>query len=166
MNVAKDRAVQIHYHLSDSDGNVIDSSRGGDTLGYLHGHGQLVAGVENALDGKAAGASLSVVVPPEEGYGVRDDALDVGIPLSAFPPESHDQIKAGVMFEGAHPSEEGASAVFTIVEVLPDRVHATANHALAGVTLHFELEVVSVRAATDEELAHGHLHGPGGHHHH
>ncbi len=165
MNIAKDCAVRIHYHLTDSDGEVIDSSRGKDPLAYLHGHGNLVPGVENALVGKASGDTLSVVVPPAEGYGERDDRLDVAIPMQAFPDEVRSQLQAGEMFQGPHPFEEGQAALFSIVAVEADRVLATANHALAGMELHFDLEVVDVRAATAEELAHGHIHGPGGHHH-
>lgn len=165
MNISKNSAVLIHYHLTDDDGQVIDSSQGGDALGYLHGHGQLVTGVEAALEGKAAGAHIDVVVPPEEGYGVRDPELDVAIPLTAFPPDAKDQLQPGAMFEGSDPNDPEKTVVYTVVEILEDRVHATGNHALADVTLHFSLDVVSVREATEEELAHGHLHGPGGHHH-
>ncbi len=165
MQIASGSAVLIHYHLTDSDGEVIDSSKGGDALGYLHGHGQLVTGVEAALEGKAAGDHVDVVVQPEDGYGVRDPELDVAIPMTSFPEDARGQLQPGAMFEGSHPNNPEASAVYTVMEVLEDRVHATANHALAGVVLHFAIDVQSVRAATEEELAHGHLHGPGGHHH-
>ena len=166
MKISKNSAVLIHYHLTDDDGEVIDSSKGNDPLGYLHGHGQLVAGVENALEGKEEGAHLDIVVPPEQGYGVRDPELDVAIPIDSFPAEAHSQLQPGIMFEGSHPEKPEEDVVYTVVEVLADRVHATGNHALADMTLHFEIDVVTVRDATEEELAHGHLHGPGGHHHH
>lgn len=165
MKIQKDSAVQIHYHLTDGDGEVIDSSKGNDPLAYLHGHGNLVPGVESVLIGKSAGDTLSTVVSPEEGYGVRDEGLDVAVPLQAFPEEVRTQLQVGEMFQGPHPTEEGGSAVFRIVVIEGDRILASANHPLAGVELHFDLEVVDVRAATEEELTHGHIHGPGGHHH-
>lgn len=165
MKITENSAVLIHYHLTDDDGEVIDSSKGRDALGYLHGHGQLVDGVERALEGKEAGDHIDVVVSPEDGYGVRDPEMDVAIPLSSFPDEAQGKIEPGMMFEGSHPEDPEASVPYTVIEVLDDRVHATGNHDLADVTLHFSLDVVSVREATEEELSHGHLHGEGGHHH-
>ena len=165
MKIAKDTAVSIHYHLTDDDGDVIDSSRGKEPLAYLHGHGNLVPGVEKALDGQGAGAKLQTVVTPEEGYGSRDPELDVAIDLELFPEDVRPELQPGMMFQGEHPTEGEQSVHYTIVEVLEDRVHATGNHQLAGVTLHFDIEVIDVRAATAEELSHGHIHGPGGHDH-
>ncbi|MFT7624925.1 MAG: FKBP-type peptidyl-prolyl cis-trans isomerase SlyD [Myxococcota bacterium] len=164
MNIAKDSAVQIHYHLTDAEGAVIDSSKGSDPLAYLHGHGNLVPGVENALIGKAIGDKMTVVVTPEEGYGVRDPGLDVQIPLAAFG-EHASELAPGAMFAGPHPEDETKQVQYTVMEVLPEAVNASGNHSLAGVTLHFDLEVMEIRAATAEELQHGHIHGPGGHHH-
>ena len=165
MNIQKDSAVRIHYHLTSDNGDVIDSSRGREPLAYLHGHGNLVVGVEKALDGLSAGAKVEAVVPPEEGYGVRNPNLDVRVPLTAFPEEMRSQVAPGGQFHGQHPVHTDQVAVFTVVAVEGDSVLATGNHQLAGVTLHFDLEVVDVREATAEELAHGHIHGPGGHHH-
>ena len=166
MNIEQDRAVLIHYHLTDSEGNVIDSSQGSDEpLAYLHGHGNLVSGVENALAGRSAGDKLDVVVPPEDGYGVRDPALDVAIPLEAFPEEARADLEPGIMFQAPHPADEDQVAVFTIMERLEDAVHCTANHPLAGVTLHFNLEIVEVREATEEEISVGHVHGQEDHQH-
>jgi FKBP-type peptidyl-prolyl cis-trans isomerase SlyD len=165
MTIQKDSAVRIHYHLTDSEGTVIDSSKGAEPLAYLHGHGNLVPGVEAALVGQEAGAKLDVVVPPEEGYGVPDPDLDLLIPMDMFPEEAHAELTEGAMFQAPHPKDESSVAVFTVVGVDDGKVKCTANHQLAGVTLHFNLEVVEVREATAEELAHGHIHGPGGHHH-
>ncbi len=165
MKIAKDCAVRIHYHLTDDEGEVIDSSSDHEPLAYLHGHGNLVPGVENALLGHSAGEKLSTVVPPAEGYGEHDPGLDIALDLDVFPDEVRAELQPGLMFKGGHPTEEEQVVSYTIVEVLEDRVHATGNHELAGVNLHFDLEIVEVRAATAEELSHGHIHGPGGHHH-
>ena len=145
----------MHYHLTDSDGNVIDSSQGADPLAYLHGHGNLVAGVEAALDGKEVGDKFEVVVAPEDGYGKRDPQRDVAIPLAAFPEESRDQLVEGARFRGPHPTEEDQAAMFLVIKVDGENVLCTANHPLADITLHFTIEVVSVRAATDGEIAQG-----------
>lgn len=166
MNIANDRAVQIHYHLTDPDGDVIDSSRDSDPLVYLHGHGNLLPAVEAALLGKVAGDKVTTVIQPADGYGIHDPDLDVGVPLEVFPEEAQSQLEPGVMFQGPHPKDAAEMAMFTVIEVLEDAVHASANHPLAGVVLHFDMEVLNVRQATEEELAHGHVHGPGGHHHH
>lgn len=165
MEISQDCAVRIHYHLTDADGEVIDSSRGREPLAYLHGHGNLVPGVESALLGLAAGATVTAVVPPDKGYGERNPDLDVAIDPDNFPPEVRSELRPGAMFRAHHPTEDTEVVTYTVVNVHPDRIEATGNHALAGITLHFDLEVVDVRAATEEELAHGHIHGEGGHHH-
>jgi FKBP-type peptidyl-prolyl cis-trans isomerase SlyD len=165
MNIEKDRAVTLSYHLTDDDGKVIDSSRESGGMPYIHGHGNLVPGVERALDGKAAGANFDVVVSPEDGYGVHDPQLDVAIPKDAFPEDVVGQLAPGVMFQGPHPRDQRKMAMFTVAEVLDAEVRCSANHPLAGQTLHFNLEVLDVREATVEEVAHGHVHGPGGHEH-
>ena len=166
MNIDKDRAVQIHYHLTDPDGDVIDTSRDAEPLTYLHGRGDLLPAVEAALVGKTPGDKVTTVILPADGYGVHDPDLDVGVPLEMFPPEAHSQLEPGVMFQGPHPKDPTEMVSFTVIEVLEDAIVASANHPLAGVVLHFDMEVLDVREATEEELAHGHVHGPGGHHHH
>ncbi len=165
MNIEKDSAVSMKYTLKDGDGNVIDSSQGSEPLAYLHGHGNLVPGVERALEGQAAGAHVDVVVSPEDGYGERDSNLDGAIPKDAFPEDVVDQLAPGVMFQGPHPVDQTQMAHFTVMEVTDSEIRCTANHPLAGVTLHFDIDIVDVREATTEELAHGHIHGPGGHNH-
>ena len=157
MKISKDMAVKIHYHLTSPEGDVIDSSRGNEPLAYLHGHGNLVPGVEAALVGQEKGAEVSAVVPPEQGYGVRDPQLDVRIPIQAFPEEMRSQIAPGGMFHGHHPVDSEQVVRFTIVGVENDQVLATGNHQLAGITLHFELEVVDVREATTQELEQGRI---------
>jgi FKBP-type peptidyl-prolyl cis-trans isomerase SlyD len=134
-------------------------------MAYLHGHNNLVPGVERVLDGQSAGIKLDVEVSPEDGYGMRDPDLDIEVPLEAFPEDAREGLVAGAMFQGPHPTDESRPAMYTVIESTDEFVRCTANHPLAGVTLHFNLEVMDVRTATEEELTHGHIHGPGGHQH-
>ena len=159
MKITKDCAVQMHYHLTDPDGNVIDSSRGGEPLGYLHGHGNLVAGVEKSLEGRSVGDTFDAIIPPEEGYGTRDPQLDVAIPLTAFPEGARADLVQGARFRGPHPADQQQSAMFMVIKVEDGNVLCTANHPLADVTLHFNIEVVSVREANEGELQAGQFHG-------
>jgi len=160
VEIAADRVVIIHYTLKDDAGTVLDSSAGGDPLTYIQGHGNLVAGLEKALEGKQDGVTLAVAVPPAEGYGTRDEALVQRVPKRAL--QGAGDIKKGMQFQAR--TEEGMR-VFTVTAVAGDMVTLDGNHPLADQTLHFDVEVVGVREATAEELEHGHVHGPGGHHH-
>ncbi|MGV6807793.1 MAG: FKBP-type peptidyl-prolyl cis-trans isomerase [bacterium] len=158
--IAKNKVVEIHYHLTNNDGEVIDSSRGKEPLPYLHGAGNIIPGLENALEGKTEGDSLDVVVQPAEGYGEVQPELLQKVPANAFP-EGH-QLEVGQTFTAQ--GQDGPFEV-TVAEIGDDVVTVDANHPLAGVTLNFAVEVVSVRDATEEEVSHGHVHGPHGHHH-
>ena len=160
MNIAQDHAVQMHYSLTSDDGTPIDSSNGREPLAYLHGHGHLVPGVEKALEGRVAGDSFRVVVPPQDGYGERDPNLDVAVPLTVFPPESRADLVAGARFRGPHPVDQSQVVFFTVIQVDEDTLFCTANHPLAGVTLHFDIEVVEVRPGTPGEIADGQIHRP------
>lgn len=160
MQIADDMAVQIHYKVANADGEVVDTSEGDEPLAYIHGQGDIVPGLEQALLGKSAGDRVQVTVSPEEGYGVREEAKVQTVPRDAFEAED---IEPGMRFQAE--SEEG-DVIVTVTKVSDDEVTIDANHPLAGQTLKFEVEVVSVRPCTEEELAHGHIHGPGGHHHH
>jgi FKBP-type peptidyl-prolyl cis-trans isomerase SlyD len=160
MQITTNRVAHIHYTLKDDAGSVIDSSAGGEPLAYLHGAGNIVPGLEKALEGKEAGAKLSVKVEPAEGYGVRDEALVQQVPRRSF--QGVRDIAAGMRFNAQ--TQQGPATV-TVTKVQGDMITIDGNHALAGVTLHFEIEVTKVRDATPEELLHGHVHGAGGHHH-
>ena len=162
MQIEQNSAVSVHYHLTDQNGEVLDSSRGEQPMEYLHGHGNLVTGVERALLGQEVGARIQVEVPPVDGYGERDPALDVAIPLSVFPAETHPRLQPGAMFEGPHPTDKTRAAAFTVVEVVGSEVRCTANHPLAGMTLHFDLEVMDIREATADEVRQGQVLPPGG----
>lgn len=160
MNVSSNKVVCIHYTLRDEAGVVLDSSSGRAPLAYLHGNGQLVPGLESALDGKAAGDKLEVTIAPEQGYGVRDAGLVQILPRGKFADVG--EISPGKQFQAKGP---GGARLVTVTHVERDLVTVDANHPLAGKALHFQVEITEVREATREERAHGHVHGPGGHHH-
>jgi len=162
MLIAHDKVVLIHYTLTDDAGKVLDSSSGGDPLAYLHGQGNIISGLEKALEGRQAGDKLNVRVEPAEGYGVRDDSLVQQVPRRAF--GSVKDVQAGMQFHAQ--TSQGHMRVVTVTRVQGDMVTVDGNHPLAGEVLNFDVEVTEVRDATGEELEHGHVHGPGGHHHH
>src|SRR5277367_5937567 len=159
VEVSADKVVLIHYTLKDDNGEVLDSSAGGDPLAYIQGHGNLVAGLEKALEGKEDGAAVSVSVSPAEGYGTRDEALIQRVPKRTL---QGGNIKKGMQFQAR--TDDGMR-LFTVTAVIGDMVTLDGNHPLADRQLHFDVQVVSVREATAEELEHGHVHGAGGHHH-
>lgn len=158
--ITVDSVVLIHYTLRNDAGEVLDSSSGGEPLAYLHGRGNIVPGLERALEGKRAGDELSVKIAAEDGYGAHDVQLIQQVPRSAFPKEA--AIAAGMRFHAQSP--EGARTV-TVTQVSGESVTVDGNHPLAGATLNFEVQIAEVRAATHEELAHGHVHGAGGDRH-
>jgi FKBP-type peptidyl-prolyl cis-trans isomerase SlyD len=160
MQITQDAVVAIHYTLTNDKSEVLDSSAGGDPLVYMHGNGNLIAGLEDALVGRQAGEKLSVKVSPAEGYGEYDKALLQRVPRRSF--KGVADMRVGMQFQmqaGGHPR------TVTVTQVQGDMVTVDGNHPLAGQNLNFEIEITEVRAATEEELAHGHVHGPGGHHH-
>jgi FKBP-type peptidyl-prolyl cis-trans isomerase SlyD len=157
--IADGKVVTFHYTLKNDAGETLDSSSGGDPMPYLHGAQNIVPGLERQMAGKAAGEKFRATVPPEEGYGVREgDAQEV--PRNAFPPDL--ELAAGMQFLAT--DETGEQVPVWIAKVTGDKVWVDQNHPLSDVTLHFDVEVVSVRDATAEEVAHGHPHLPGHHH--
>ncbi len=162
MSISNDHVVAIHYTLRDDAGEILDQSEPSDPLYYLHGHENIVPGLENALTGAKVGDKKQVVVPAKDGYGEREDELVLNVPRDQLPPDIEPEVGMELDME----SDEGFAMPVRIVEVSDTIVVLDANHELAGETLHFDVEVVSIRAASAEELEHGHVHGPGGHHHH
>jgi FKBP-type peptidyl-prolyl cis-trans isomerase SlyD len=160
--IAPRKVVRFDYTLKNAAGEVLDSSEGGEPLAYIHGAHQIVPGLERALEGLEEGAEKDVVVSPEEGYGQPDPAGVFTVPRASFPPDL--TLEVGDSFMGEN--EDGAAVPVRVVELRDDVVVVDANHPLAGVTLHFHVNVREVRDATLEELTHGHAHGPGEHHHH
>jgi FKBP-type peptidyl-prolyl cis-trans isomerase SlyD len=159
MKVTTNSVVSIHYTLTDNSGNVLDTSSGREPLVYLQGVGQLIPGMEEGLDGKTIGEKLQLKISPEKGYGIKDENLIQQVPISAF---GGQEVKAGMQFEAGTDEQR---YIVTITEVTTEFVTVDGNHPLAGVELNFDVELLDVRQATEEEIAHGHVHGPGGHHH-
>lgn len=159
MQVADNMAVSIHYTLTNDDGEVLDSSIGDEALVYLHGGGNIISGLEKALYGKVAGDKFNVRIAPEEAYGeLMDDMIQV-ISRDMF--EGIDNIEVGMQF---HADVSSGSGVVTVVNIEDDDITIDGNHPLAGLALTFDVEVIDVRAATEEEASHGHIHGAGCHH--
>ncbi len=160
MQIIENSVVSFHYTLTDKDGKVIDSSNGNAPLTYMHGVGQIVPGLENALLGKTVGEKLDVNVSAAEGYGEHHDFMVQQVPREAF--QGVDDIEPGMQFQAQTP--QGGMTV-TVTAVDETTVTVDGNHPLAGQDLFFAVEIMSVRAATEEEISHGHVHGEGGHQH-
>ncbi|MDX1609894.1 MAG: peptidylprolyl isomerase [Halofilum sp. (in: g-proteobacteria)] len=154
MQIAPETVASIDYKLTDAEGQVLDTSEGREPLTYLHGAGNIIPGLESALEGQNPGDSVSVTVEPAEAYGDRDERLIQQVPMEAF--EGVDQVEPGMRFQAT--DEQGQGRVVTVTEVKDDQVTVDANHPLAGQSLNFEVSVVDVRAATPEEIDHGHAH--------
>lgn len=161
MSIAQDQVVSIHYTLRNDAGDVLDKSADGAPLSYLHGHGNLIPGLERELAGKNTGDKLQVKIPPADGYGEYDKDLVQRVPRRAL--KGVPNVKVGMRLHAQ--TEHGAREV-TVTQLTGDLVTLDGNHPLAGQSLNFEVEVADIRAATAEELEHGHVHEPGGHHHH
>jgi len=156
MKIASNTVVTIHYTLKDDKGELIESSIGGDPMEYIHGVGNLIPGLESKLEGKEKGAKLSVVVPPEDGYGENDPELIETVEKAEF--ESMEDLSVGKEFQ--YDDEDGNVFHVRVTGVDGDKVTVDGNHPLAGQTLAFEVEVLGVREASKEEVEHGHVHGP------
>ncbi|WP_207061463.1 peptidylprolyl isomerase [Motiliproteus sp. SC1-56] len=159
MQIADKKVASIHYTLTDDQGEVIDSSSGGEPLTYLHGASNIIPGLESALTGKVTGDKLSVTVAPEEGYGPVHPDLVQTVSKEAF--TGVEEIAEGMRFQASTANGQ-LSVVVTKVE--GDQVTVDGNHPLAGQNLNFEVEVADVREASEDELAHGHVHSAGCNH--
>ena len=160
MQIGERTVATFHYTLTDAAGTVIDSSDGRAPLSYLHGAGNIVPGLEKEMSGKKQGDTFNVVVAPEEGYGMPNPMMIQVVPREAF--QGVDTLEVGMEFQAQTP--QGPMSV-AIAKIDGDEVTVDGNHPLAGQTLDFAIEVTDVRDASLEELTHGHVHGPGGHHH-
>jgi FKBP-type peptidyl-prolyl cis-trans isomerase SlyD len=155
MQISKHKVAAIHYTLRDNGGKILDSSSGRDPLYYLHGAGNLIPGMEEGLEGKVKGDKFDLKVSPEKGYGIRDEKLIQKVPVKAF---GGKKVEKGMQFRSGH------GGVVTVTTIEGESVTVDGNHPLAGVELNFAVEIMEVRAATQDEISHGHVHGPGGHH--
>jgi FKBP-type peptidyl-prolyl cis-trans isomerase SlyD len=162
LTIADGLVVVLNYTLRTDEGEVIDASTPDDPMSYLHGADNIVPGLEQALTGKTVGFNGKVVVTPEDGYGEREDIPLQKVPRSAFPPGA--DLIPGMQFMAEGPDNEPAPIWVDRIE--GDDVFLDSQHPLAGETLNFDIEIVAVRKATENELSHGHPHGPDGHGHH
>jgi FKBP-type peptidyl-prolyl cis-trans isomerase SlyD len=160
--IQKGKVIGISYTLKSASGEILDQGPASEPLVYLHGYGNLIPGLESALEGQSVGFKSKVEIAPEEAYGPIHESLKQVVDRSAFPADT--QIEVGMGFH-AH-SDDGSPMTIKIEKVEGSNVHIDGNHPLAGQTLFFDVEVLSERDATSEEISHGHAHGPGGHHHH
>ncbi|MBV7297520.1 FKBP-type peptidyl-prolyl cis-trans isomerase [Enterovibrio paralichthyis] len=151
--IEENKVVRIDYTVKDQEGQLIDSSEGKEPLAYLHGAGNIIPGLESALAGRAEGEAFEVVIQPDDAYGQRNDALIQVVERGVF--QGVDQIDVGMVFNAQGP--EGNIQV-TIIAIEGDEVTIDGNHPLAGVVLNFEGVIREVRDATEEEIAHGHVH--------
>jgi len=160
MSISANSVVALHYTLTDDDGVQLDSSIGKEPLTYLHGGGNIIPGLEQALEGRSTGDSFVVSIAPESAYGEHLEQLVQKVPRNAF--AGVDQLELGMRFQARTP-QGPVSVAITAIE--GEEVTVDGNHPLAGKTLHFDVSVEDVREATEQELAHGHAHGPEGHDH-
>lgn len=161
MQIEKHKVVTINYTLKNDAGEVLDTSDGGEPMAYIQGIGNLIPGLESALEGKSAGDALQVAIAPEHAYGMHDENLIQVVDRSVF--QGVQELEVGMQFHAQ--SEQGDTQVIWVADIEGDEVTIDGNHPLAGETLNFDVTVVDVREATEEELDHGHVHGPGGHQH-
>ena len=161
MHIAEQSVVSIHYTLTNDAGETLDTSDGREPLVYLHGAQNIIPGLESELTGKSVGDSFDVTIQPEEAYGSVNPELVQTVPHSAF--EGVEKVEPGMQFQAR--GDDGETQVITVTEVADSGVTVDGNHPLAGQVLNFSVRVEEIRAATEEEIEHGHVHGPGGHHH-
>jgi len=163
MEAAKNSVVLFHYTVTEQGSSeAIDTSRErGEPLAVLLGHGGLIPGVERALEGRKAGDRFEVTIAPGDAYGERRDDATQRVPKKFF--RDADRLRPGM--QTVLQTTDGQQRVVTVSKVGMSVIDVDMNHPLAGKSLNFDLEVVEVREASEEERAHGHVHGPGGHHH-
>ncbi|AEF55975.1 FKBP-type peptidyl-prolyl cis-trans isomerase [Marinomonas posidonica] len=159
MSIADNQVVQFHYTLRHGE-ELIETSAGKEPVAYLHGHGNIIPGLEKAMEGKAAGDEFAVTVSPEEGYGERKENQTQQMPVKHL--QGSKRWKAGMV--ATVQTDKGLRQV-TIVKMGLKHATVDVNHPLSGKELTFNIEVVATREATNDEIAHGHAHGVGGHHH-
>lgn len=163
-HISDNTVVQFIYTLTDADGTQVESNIGSDPLAYLHGHKGMIPAIETALTGKAVGDKISVTLTPDQAYGERREGQEQRVPLKHLQglPKGVRSWKPGMV--GVVKTDQGMRQVRVVKPGLK-MVLVDLNHPLAGKTLTYDIEIVDLRAATDEEIAHGHAHGVGGHHH-
>jgi len=159
MKISSNKVATLAYTLKDDDGQILDKADKENPFLYMHGTGGIIKGLESALDDKSVDDSFNIIVAPEDAYGERDDKLIETVPRNMFEGISDENMVPGAQFHAQTPQ---GTQVITIASVQDETVNIDANHPLAGQTLHFEVAVMDIREATEEEIAHGHPHAAGG----
>lgn len=157
MNISKNTVPSLAYTLKNTHGDLLDQANKDNAFVYLHGHTGIIIGLEKALEGKTVGDHLTITIPPEEAYGERKESSIQEVPLTMF-----GNIDKAELYEGAqfHAETNQGMQIVTIKHVGKDHITIDGNHPMAGLTLHFTIEILDIRAATEEEIAHGHIHAP------
>lgn len=161
MQISKNSVVTLNYTLTNDQGEILDESQDGSFL-YMHGAGGIIPGLEGQLEGKSAGDTFTAHIEPADGYGERDDSMVQVVPRDMFDKEH--PIEEGTQFHAESP--EGDMLTVTVTKVEGDDITVDGNHPLAGIALNFDVKIADIREASAEEIEHGHVHGPDGHHHH
>jgi len=161
MQISKNSVVTLNYILKNDQGETLDESQDNSFL-YLHGAGGIIPGLEGQLEGKSAGDSFSAHIEPADGYGERDDSMVQVVPRDMFDKEH--PVEEGLQFHAENP--EGDMLTVTVTKIEGDDITVDGNHPLSGIALNFDIKIADVREASAEEVEHGHVHGPDGHHHH
>lgn len=153
----------FHFTLKNQFGDILGGTRDSDThpMLVLIGHGNILSAVELQIKDMAVGARKELIISAADAYGEVDETLKMTLRRSQFP-EGTD-ITEGLRFEGGQ--RDGWPVIFRVVKIDGDDIHVDANHELAGMALHYDVEIMEKREASADEIAHGHAHGPGGHHH-
>lgn len=160
MIVAQHTVVTIDYTLKNGEGTLLDTSDGREPLVYLHGVGALIPGLEKEMEGKEKGNQFNTVIQPDDAYGTRKEELVKVVSKEGF--QGDEELKVGMQVQLE--TDHGPS-IAVVSNIENENVTLDLNHPLADMTLHFDVSIKDVRQATDEEISHGHVHGPGGHHH-
>ena len=159
MNITTNKIATLAYTLKNDDGEILDKADENNPFLYMHGTGGIIKGLENALNEKSVNDSFSLIVAPDEAYGERDDKLTESVSRTMFEGIPDEEMVAGAQFHAQTPQ---GTQVITIASIDGDKITIDANHPLAGQTLHFDVAVLDIRDASEEEIEHGHPHAPGG----
>ncbi|VAX17413.1 FKBP-type peptidyl-prolyl cis-trans isomerase SlyD [hydrothermal vent metagenome] len=160
MIIENDKVASIDYTLTNDTGETLDTSIGREPLTYIQGHQNIIPGLEKALEGKSAGDKINVTVPPEEAYGINNPALVQVVSKDVF--QGVDNIEVGMSFQA---QGDGGPIIVTVTKIEDDQITIDGNHPLSDMALTFDVEIKDVRDATEEEIAHGHIHGAEDHEH-
>ena len=158
MKIENNKAITLNYTLKDDQGETLDQSNSSSFI-YLHGAQNIIPGLEDALTGRTKDDKFDLVIKPEDAYGEYNSKITQVVERSMFDTEEAGELQVGMQFQSQ--SEDGAMMIITISEINGDQVTIDGNHPLAGITLHYNVHVVDVRDATEEEISHGHIHAHG-----